>query len=79
MRNQHFNVGDLVHVPSSSYRFKKEAMQLDFFSDIDITKKPMIGLFVKWVSPNQCIVSFPDGNWFISLNSVYEYKEKQSA
>ena len=67
--------GDLVHIPSEVYRFKKADMQLDFFSSIKKTSQPMVGLFRRYLDNGQCLVTFNDGEWVIPTKSVYQVKE----
>jgi hypothetical protein len=72
-------LGDLVHIPSNVYRFKKEDMQLDFFSTIKATDGPMLGLFRKHLCGGQCLITFNDGDWIIPLRYVYELRGTQYA
>jgi len=71
--------GDLVHVPSEVYRFKKAELQLDFFSAIKKTREPMIGLFMEHLANGQCLVTFNDGEWVIPSRFVYKIKENHCA
>lgn len=79
MMNHNLKTGDLVHIPSEVYRFKKADMQLDFFSAIKKTEQPMVGLFREYLDNGQCLVSFSDGDWTIPIRFVYEIKGKQDA
>ena len=72
-------MGDLVHIPSEVYRFKKAEMQLDFFSAIKKTKVPMVGLFKEHLPNHQCLVTFNDGDWTLPTRFVYHMKEKSCA
>ena len=76
MNNQNLKTGDLVHIPSEVYRFRSSSMQLDFFSAIDKTHEPMIGLFKRHLDNGQCVVAFSDGEWSLQLRYVYQIKEE---
>tara|TARA_Y100000114_G_scaffold130412_1_gene128200 strand:+ start:1942 stop:2109 length:168 start_codon:yes stop_codon:yes gene_type:complete len=51
-------------------------MQLDFFSAIDKTDEPMIGLFKRHIGNDQCVVAFNDGEWSLATRFVYQIKEE---
>ena len=74
--NKNLKMGDLVHVPSEVYRFKKAELQLDFFSAIKKTKVPMIGLFREYLDNGQCLVTFNDGDWVIPIRFTYLVKKE---
>ena len=74
---QNLKTGDLVHVPSDVYRFKKENLQLDFFSSIKVTDGPMLGLFRKYLDNNQCLITFSDGEWILPTRYVYEIQQEK--
>ena len=76
MNNQNLKTGDLVHVPSEVYRFRSPCMQLDFFSAINKTNEPMLGLFKRHLDNGQCVVAFNDGEWSLPLRYVYQVKEE---
>jgi len=79
MQMKKLKTGDLVHVPSEVYRFKKAELQLDFFSAIKKTREPMIGLFREHLDNGQCLITFNDGEWVIPARFVYKIKENQCA
>ena len=74
MNKQNLKIGDLVHIPSEVYRFRSPNMQLDFFSAIDKTHEPMIGLFKRHIGNGQCVVAFNDGEWSLPIRFVYQIK-----
>jgi hypothetical protein len=74
MNKKKLKTGDLVHIPSEVYRFKKAEMQLDFFSAIKKTSEPMLGLFKKHLDNGQCLITFNDGEWVLPTRFVYEIK-----
>jgi hypothetical protein len=76
MSHRRLKTGDLVHVPSDVYRFKKEDLQLDFFSSIKVTDVPMLGLFRKYLSEKQCLITFADGEWILPIRYVYEIQKE---
>ena len=76
MNKQNLKTGDLVHIPSEVYRFRSPNMQLDFFSAIDKTDEPMIGLFKRHIGNGQCVVAFNDGEWSLPIRFVYQIKEE---
>ena len=79
MMNHNLKTGDLVHIPSEVYRFKKADMQLDFFSSIKKTEEPMVGLFREYLDNGQCLIALSDGDWTIPIRFVYEIKGEQDA
>mgnify|MGYP004049154437 CR=1 FL=1 len=76
MKNQNLKTGDLVHIPSEVYRFRSASLQLDFFSDINKTHEPMIGLFKRHLDNGQCVVAFNDGEWSLPLRYVYQINKE---
>lgn len=79
MNTKDLKMGDLVHIPSEVYRFKKAEMQLDFFSAIKKTEVPMVGLFREHLDNGQCLVTFNDGDWTLPIRFVYHMKENNHA
>jgi hypothetical protein len=69
-------LGDLVHIPSGSYRilYTKEddpngQMSIPF--SFSLTTKPIIGVFKEEHSDSQCVVVFHDGEYILDKNTVY--------
>lgn len=79
MQNNNLKTGDLVHIPSEVYRFKKASLQLDFFSAIKKTEVPMVGLFRNYLDNGQCIVTFNDGDWTLPTRFVYRMQGEKCA
>jgi hypothetical protein len=77
MQIKNLKMGDLVHIPSEVYRFKKAALQLDFFSAIKKTEVPMVGLFREYLDNGQCLVTFNDGDWTLPTRHVYQMKGEE--
>lgn len=71
-----FKMGDLVHVPSGSYRvlYTKEnddgQMYIPF--SFSITQEPKVGVFKRYFGEKECIIMFNDGEFCISSGCVYK-------
>ena len=77
-----FKLGDLVHIPSGSYRVLY-TMDMEFEDEIDekqihipfsfsITQEPKLGVFKKYFGEQECIVMFNDGEFCISTRCLYK-------
>lgn len=70
-----FKMGDLVHVPSGSYRIlytePDSEGQLKIPFSFSITQKPAIGVFKQYLGSDECVVLFPDGEFAIDTRCVY--------
>ena len=69
-------MGDLVHVPSGSYRMlcdndEGEGGQRSIPFHISLTTKPIIGIYKEIHSETQCVVVFHDGEYILDKNTVY--------
>jgi hypothetical protein len=68
-------LGDLVHIPSGSYRIlytkeeQEEQQHIPFH--ISLTTKPIIGVYKKECSETQCVVVFHDGEFVLDKTTVY--------
>jgi hypothetical protein len=71
-----FKLGDLVHVPSGSYRvlYTKEddGGQMHIPFSFSITQKPKVGVFKQYNGSNECIVLFGDGEFCIDTRCVFK-------
>ncbi len=69
-------VGDLVHVPSGSYRVlytkEEEDGQMHIPFSYSITQKPKVGVFKEYFGSSECIVVFGDGEYCISTKCVFK-------
>ena len=76
-----FKTGDLVYVPQSVHRFVKNSLndelKLDYYKSLSITKKPMLGIFKQFSEGGECVVTFADGAWMISLKDIYHHDEEK--
>ena len=69
-------MGDLVHVPSGSYRMlcadeEEGNGQRSIPFHISLTTKPIIGIYKEIHSETQCVVVFHDGEYILDKNTVY--------
>ena len=76
-----FKMGDLVHIPSGSYRVlyteeePKGQMKIPF--SFSITQKPVVGVFKHYLGSDECVVLFTDGEFAVDTKWVFK-KEKRS-
>ena len=68
-------LGDLVHIPSGSYRilYTKEEQdgQMTIPFSYSLTTRPIIGVFKEECSETQCVVVFHDGEYILDKSTVY--------
>jgi hypothetical protein len=70
-----FKLGDLVHIPSGSYRVlyiepnPKEQMAIPF--SFSITDVPKVGVFKEYLGEQECVVLFNDGEFAVATRWVY--------
>jgi hypothetical protein len=68
-------LGDLVHVPSGSYRIlytkEEQGDQMSIPFSFSLTTKPIIGVFKEECSDTQCVVVFHDGEFILDKTTVY--------
>lgn len=69
----HFKTGDLVHIPSGSYRMKiySEDKQYKIPFSANILTEPLIGVFKEPIDNTTCVVVFHDGEWIVENSCVY--------
>ena len=70
-----FKMGDLVHVPSGSYRVlytkpDPEGQTKIPFS-FSITQKPAVGIFKSYLGSDECVILFTDGEFAVDTKCVY--------
>ncbi len=70
-----FKLGDLVHVPSGSYRILytsgDDNGQMHIPFSFSITQAPKVGVFKQYFGSNECVVLFNDGEFCIDTRWVY--------
>ena len=68
-----FKTGDLVHIPSGSYRMKvsseKDQYRIPFSANI--LTEPLIGVFKEPIDNTTSVVVFHDGEWIVENSCVY--------
>tara|TARA_Y100000592_G_C5427608_1_gene296585 strand:- start:517 stop:804 length:288 start_codon:yes stop_codon:yes gene_type:complete len=70
-----FKTGDLVHIPSGSYRVLytepdlKGQMKIPF--SFSITQKPIVGIFKNYLGSDECLILFTDGEFAVDTRCVY--------
>ena len=70
-----FKTGDLVHVPSGSYRVlytepdPEGQMKIPF--SFSITQKPAVGIFKSYLGSDECVILFTDGEFAVGTKCVY--------
>ncbi len=69
----HFKTGDLVHIPSGSYRMKVYSQddQYKIPFSANILTEPLIGVFKESVDNTTSVVVFHDGEWIVENSCVY--------
>ena len=64
-----FKMGDLVHVPTGSYRIlytrEDDDGQMHIPFSFSITQKPKVGVFKQYHGSHECVVLFSDGEYCI--------------
>ena len=68
-------LGDLVHIPSGSYRilYSKEEQdgQMSIPFSFSLTTKPILGVYKESHSDTQCVVVFHDGEYILDKSTVF--------
>jgi len=71
-----FKMGDLVHIPTGSYRIlytsEDDDGQMHIPFSFSITQKPKIGVFKKYFGSSECVVLFNDGEFCIDTRWVFK-------
>jgi len=69
-----FKMGDLVHVPTGSYRIlytnDEEDGQMHIPFTFSITQKPMVGVFKNYFGSSECVILFNDGEYCVDTRWV---------
>ena len=67
--------GDLVHIPSGTYRlkFRTEGRdgQMSIPWDCNLAMEPLMGIFKEQVNEKESVVVFFDGEWVINNDCIY--------
>ena len=62
-----FKMGDLVHVPTGSYRIlytnEEEDGQMHIPFTFSITQEPKVGVFKSYFGSSECVILFNDGEY----------------
>jgi len=70
-----FKMGDLVHVPSGSYRIlytnEDDNGQMHIPFSFSVTQIPQVGVFKQYFGSNECVILFNDGEFCIDTRWVY--------
>ncbi len=75
-----FKLGDLVHVPSGSYRvlYTEPKGQLAIPFSFSITEVPKLGVFKEYFGEQECIVLFNDGEFAVDTRWVYHKQGEET-
>jgi len=72
-----FKMGDLVHVPTGSYRvlYTKEEEddgQMHIPFTFSITQEPKVGVFKNYFGSSECVILFNDGEYCVDTRWVFK-------
>ena len=71
-----FKMGDLVHVPTGSYRvlYTREESdgQMHIPFTFSITQEPKVGVFKNYFGANECVIMFNDGEFCVDTRWVFK-------
>ena len=71
-----FKLGDLVHVPTGSYRLlytnEEEDGQMHIPFTFSITQEPKVGVFKNYLGSNECVILFNDGEYCVDTRWVFK-------
>ena len=71
-----FKLGDLVHIPSGSYRLlytkEDDEGQMHIPFSFSITQKPKVGVFKEYYGSGECVVIFNDGEFVMDTRWVFK-------
>lgn len=71
-----FKMGDLVHIPTGSYRVlytnEEEDGQMHIPFTFSITQEPKIGVFKNYFGSNECVILFNDGEYCVDTRWVFK-------
>ena len=71
-----FKMGDLVHVPTGSYRIlytrEEEDGQMHIPFTFSITQEPKVGVFKNYFGSSECVILFNDGEYCVDNRCVFK-------
>ena len=71
-----FKMGDLVHVPTGSYRIlytrEEQDGQMHIPFTFSITQEPKVGIFKDYFGATECIILFNDGEYYVDNRCVFK-------
>ncbi len=71
-----FKMGDLVHVPTGSYRVlytrEEEDGQMHIPFTFSITQEPKVGVFKNYFGSSECVILFNDGEYCVDTRWVFK-------
>ena len=71
-----FKMGDLVHVPTGSYRIlytrEEDDGQMHIPFTFSITQEPKVGVFKNYFGSSECVILFNDGEYCVDTRWVFK-------
>ena len=71
-----FKMGDLVHIPTGSYRVlytkEEEDGQMHIPFTFSITQEPKVGVFKNYFGSSECVILFNDGEYCVDTRWVFK-------
>ena len=71
-----FRMGDLVHVPTGSYRIlytrEEDDGQMHIPFTFSITQEPKVGVFKNYFGSSECVILFNDGEYCVDTRWVFK-------
>ena len=71
-----FKMGDLVHVPTGSYRIlyttEEQDGQMHIPFTFSITQEPKVGVFKSYFGSSECVILFNDGEYCVDTRWVFK-------
>ena len=68
-------MGDLVHIPTGSYRVlyttEENDGQMHIPFTFSITQEPKVGVFKSYFGSNECVILFNDGEYCVDTRWVF--------
>ena len=78
-----FKMGDLVHIPTGSYRVlytkEQEDGQMHIPFTFSITQEPKVGVFKNYFGSNECVILFNDGEYCVDTRWVFKKQGVKNA
>tara|TARA_Y100001937_G_scaffold125090_1_gene191131 strand:+ start:644 stop:922 length:279 start_codon:yes stop_codon:yes gene_type:complete len=69
-------MGDLVHVPTGSYRIlytrEEDDGQMHIPFTFSITQEPKVGVFKNYFGSSECVILFNDGEYCVDTRWVFK-------